>query len=476
MPAPPLFRKSGPLRIPDTAHRAIALDQLEAMFAYIQQDIFEAGNVWVRSAATVANLTTASTSCNETSDSNHSVTSSTSISSIEDVTLYDLNEHFILPQTRAHKCSLVELLVHDNDEEANKELPPDYFVSHWWGEPVVQFLDCLKQHAHDRQLAREPHEIESYVKGQSLGRSPRYWICAYANNQHDLNSELHTNGGRCCCHGNPDKEDVHSLSVENTSFVRAMRKSRGTVLVVDQHATCFQRLWCVYEIYSSLLGHNRHPKRKGNGKTGTNGDYNDEDSKEDSKDEHKRDDTPPPWYLFGKREQYTFDIYTAFPHKNRHLQDLMMDRKNQKRQVVGITDGVAAVDSNAEMKWYRESYFPVDRLELGITFDCQTARASFALDEKRIKHSIGGHDKQTILNHCVHGFMAASALRRALEESSNGNHHDDDVVAGPTMADQFLEAVRHGQLRQLSLFMGGSPADTNENMTRVIQALDPGAC
>jgi len=36
--------------------------------------------------------------------------------------------------------------------------------------------------------------------------------------------------------------------------------------------------------------------------------------------------------------------------------------------------------------------------------------------------------------------------------------------------------VRHGQLRQLSLFMGGSPADTNENMTRVIQALDPGAC
>ena len=41
------------------------------------------------------------------------------------------------------------------------------FVSHWWGEPVVQFTACVEKHSHHRKL------------------SPMvaYWVCAYANNQ-----------------------------------------------------------------------------------------------------------------------------------------------------------------------------------------------------------------------------------------------------------------------------------------------------
>jgi hypothetical protein len=41
------------------------------------------------------------------------------------------------------------------------------FVSHWWGEPVVQFIACVAKHLHHRQLAE----------------TVPYWVCAYANYQ-----------------------------------------------------------------------------------------------------------------------------------------------------------------------------------------------------------------------------------------------------------------------------------------------------
>lgn len=41
------------------------------------------------------------------------------------------------------------------------------FVSHWWGEPVVQFTACVEKHSHHRKLSP----------------TVAYWVCAYANNQ-----------------------------------------------------------------------------------------------------------------------------------------------------------------------------------------------------------------------------------------------------------------------------------------------------
>ena len=64
-------------------------------------------------------------------------------------------------------------------------------------------------------------------------RPPRYWVCAYANNQWTLASEL-----------------VEDLA--ETSFARAMRISMGTVSVVDRSAGCFGRIWCVYELSYSV--------------------------------------------------------------------------------------------------------------------------------------------------------------------------------------------------------------------------------
>ena len=47
-------------------------------------------------------------------------------------------------------------------------------MSHWWGESVKAFISCVLEHA-------RLHE---------LGEDALYWVCAYANNQHELGADL----------------------------------------------------------------------------------------------------------------------------------------------------------------------------------------------------------------------------------------------------------------------------------------------
>ena len=121
---------------------------------------------------------------------------------------------------------------------ASEEQLPDFFVSHFWAESIIDFLKCLLVHSWARGLESkkgchngnelEPHPL--YLGG----RSPRYWVCAHANNQHKLASEI-----------------VDDLA--QTSFARAMQIAKGTVSVVDGSAGCFDRIWCVYELNMSLV-------------------------------------------------------------------------------------------------------------------------------------------------------------------------------------------------------------------------------
>ena len=65
------------------------------------------------------------------------------------------------------------------------------------------------------------------------GRSPYYWVCAHANNQHELGAEI-------------------TSDPSQTSFYRALMLSKGTVSVLDASAICYDRIWCVYELFVSL--------------------------------------------------------------------------------------------------------------------------------------------------------------------------------------------------------------------------------
>jgi hypothetical protein len=97
---------------------------------------------------------------------------------------------------------------------------PSYFVSHWWEESVEKFIACLEQHQSDRNL---PDTLA-------------YWICAYANDQHDIAKELGTR-------------------IQDTPFYRALHSQHviGVMLVIDSAGEVFTRYWCIFEWYLALI-------------------------------------------------------------------------------------------------------------------------------------------------------------------------------------------------------------------------------
>ena len=56
------------------------------------------------------------------------------------VTLYDVNRYIILPFTVETQLSFVQSL----SSTAGPQ-PPRFFISHWWGETVRDFLDCIER-------------------------------------------------------------------------------------------------------------------------------------------------------------------------------------------------------------------------------------------------------------------------------------------------------------------------------------------
>jgi len=125
----------------------------------------------------------------------------------DSINLYQLNSWIVMPATDAFTCSYVELVT--TDPESQKPL---WFISHAWSEPVPKFVQCVSEHFRLRHLSK----------------NTAVWVCAYANNQHELGTDLVAN---------PEK----------TSFFRAMRISIGVLLILDDLATPFQRIWCCFE-------------------------------------------------------------------------------------------------------------------------------------------------------------------------------------------------------------------------------------
>lgn len=128
----------------------------------------------------------------------------------EDVNLYTACRYVIMPFTEPHRLSYVEMV-------ACRAQPPTFFVSHFWGAPVRDFIACLEQHAGDR----------------CLGEDAPYWVCAYANNQWDVGTAV-------------------TKDPADSAFRRAMRISEGTLFVLDAGGAVFTRVWCCYELAITL--------------------------------------------------------------------------------------------------------------------------------------------------------------------------------------------------------------------------------
>mmetsp|Transcript_47559 Transcript_47559/g.113051 ORF Transcript_47559/g.113051 Transcript_47559/m.113051 type:complete len:705 (-) Transcript_47559:33-2147(-) len=128
----------------------------------------------------------------------------------KDINLYTICNYFVLPLTEKRKCSFVELT-------ATGDQVPLWFISHYWGTAFRQTLGMLAFHSQERKVPS----------------SSAYWMCTFANNQHDL-GEL-------------------SGNLDETPFIRVLRSKtcRGTVALMDRDATPFRRIWCILEAFES---------------------------------------------------------------------------------------------------------------------------------------------------------------------------------------------------------------------------------
>jgi len=128
----------------------------------------------------------------------------------ESLNLYDFVDQHLKPWTKSRKCSGVELVAH-------RSQIPTYFVSHWWGEPLINTFRMLKHHAVKRGLEEDT----------------TYWICAFALNQHDIEGEM--------------GDDLMT-----SPFARALDFCKGTISILDGEGVALERAWCAYEMFLTL--------------------------------------------------------------------------------------------------------------------------------------------------------------------------------------------------------------------------------
>jgi len=129
----------------------------------------------------------------------------------DEVNLYDLNAILIKPLTKKRNCAFKELF-------GTGDSSPTYYVSHWWGERVLDFILCCEYHAMLHELS--PSQA-------------KYWVCAHANRQHDLGADLGTDPA-------------------NSSFNRAMQMAHGVLLVIDPGVVVTSRIWVDYELFRTI--------------------------------------------------------------------------------------------------------------------------------------------------------------------------------------------------------------------------------
>ena len=100
----------------------------------------------------------------------------------EKVTLYDVDKYITRPFTKDSKSSFVERLPSTAGTQ-----PPRFFVSHWWGEPFVKTVACLERFIKD---FKKNSNDEDDARGGGMTIDTPIWICAFANNQWDLDDPI----------------------------------------------------------------------------------------------------------------------------------------------------------------------------------------------------------------------------------------------------------------------------------------------
>jgi len=243
----------------------------------------------------------------------------------EKVTLYDINKYIIIPFTMESEASFVETLPSTAGTQ-----PPKFFVSHTSGEPFYHTTACIQQLIEDFKVNRIDKNDDR--RGGGMTEDTPIWICAFANNQHDLQNAI--------------PEDI-----SETGFSKAMEVANyRTLFILDKDGNAFSRIWCLLEIYLTLIQVQENEKGE------------------------------PDWNSL-------LAVYTAHEHTWYQGTEFAEERK-----AVGIVQGGATSDSSfANITAFREQHFPMDRIFKAVTVMVETAAASNGADKKHILNVLAGN-------------------------------------------------------------------------------------
>jgi len=247
----------------------------------------------------------------------------------EKVTLYDLNKYIIIPYTEKSESSFVETLPSTTGTQ-----PPRFFVSHTWGERFYHTLDCIKQMIKDFKNNQCYVLDDSDQRGGGMTEHTPIWICAFANNQHDLDQAI-------------------TADPSESGFAKAMEVANyRTISILDKDGIVFERIWCVYELYLTLI---HVQEKRGNG---VHLDWNG-----------------------------LWAVYTAHEHTYREG-----EKDEEKRKAVGIVPGRGTTTDKTPLDIAnRERHFPPDVILLAVMVMIQKAKASKKDDENHILNYISGN-------------------------------------------------------------------------------------
>jgi len=242
----------------------------------------------------------------------------------EDVNLYHANRYVILPFTVENQKPFVEELPSTDGSQL-----PRFFVSHWWGEPIKEFIMCLDRAQIDFSLNCS---ADTDSKGGGFTDDTPVWVCAYANNQWELGDDI--------------TEDP-----KESGFAKAMEVANGrTITILDKKGKVFTRIWCIYELFLTLI------------------------------------DTT-------KLKEGMWAVYTAHKHTYIHAQT----NQEEERDAVGIISGGATSDMGRSNRIAaREESFPFELIKKSLTIKVEEAEASEEVDRVHILNSIVGNSLDQI--------------------------------------------------------------------------------
>ncbi|CAE7437858.1 ANK2 [Symbiodinium natans] len=142
------------------------------------------------------------------------VTNGTETLTLPGLDMFGLVAKFLKPITAKFRCSFGELVNREPNE-------PTWFISHFWGTPLLQTEEMLKQHAAQRKIRKQ---------------TP-LWIDAFATCLHDPMQVF------------PSPKDL-----EQAPFCKVLLSPRceGTLLLLDSTGAALERTWCLLEVTLTL--------------------------------------------------------------------------------------------------------------------------------------------------------------------------------------------------------------------------------